>query len=105
MTKEEITISTWNVQTLRSAGKSGLLRKDIKNYRCDLRLVEVRWTGTGEINEREIIWSGEENEHARGLGFWPRKRDRYALISYKPINSRILNKCTNGGRHRGGNRI
>ena len=42
------------------------------------------------MNGGEIIWSGEETEHAKGVGFWLRKRARKAPISYNPINARII---------------
>jgi len=39
---------------------------------------------------RRDKWSGEETEHAKGVGFWLSKWARKALISYNPINSRII---------------
>ena len=33
-------------------------------YKCDvMRIAEMRWTGMGEINNGEVIWSGEERQH------------------------------------------
>jgi len=29
----------------------------------------MRWTGSGEMNNGEIIWSGEEKNHTKGVGF------------------------------------
>ena len=84
-------IGTWNVQTLRSPGKLELLRNEMTPYECDiLGLAEVRWTGVGELNGGEVIWSGEEKNHMRGVGFLLSKRAKDALLGYNPVNSRII---------------
>jgi exonuclease III len=60
-------------------------------YECDiLGLAEMRWTESGELNGGEIIWSGEKKDHAKGVGFILSRRARGALISYNPVNSRII---------------
>jgi len=79
------------VQTLWSTGKLELLRKEMEPYNYDiLGLAEMRWTGSGEINGGEIIWSGEEKNHVKGVGFLLSKRAQSALLSYKAINARII---------------
>ena len=89
--KDELTVGTWNVRTLWAAGHLELLKEEMKSYRCDiLGLSEVRWTGSGEINGCEVIWSGDETEHQRGVGFLLSSRARMALLGYKPINSRMI---------------
>ena len=41
----------------------------MKAYRYDiLGLAEMRWTGSGDLNKGEVIWSGEEKDHQRGGG-------------------------------------
>jgi len=50
----------------------------------------MRWTGKGEMNGREVIWSGEEKSHTKGVGFLLSKRARNALLSYNAVNSRII---------------
>jgi len=50
----------------------------------------MRWTGAGELNNEEVIWSGEENDHQRGVGFLLNSRARLALLGYKPVNSRKI---------------
>ena len=63
----------------------------MERYKCDiLGLAEVRWTGQGEINGGEVIWSGEDKEHARGVGFYLSKRARGAMIGYYPVSPRIM---------------
>uniref|UniRef100_A0A672MKF5 Endonuclease/exonuclease/phosphatase domain-containing protein n=1 Tax=Sinocyclocheilus grahami TaxID=75366 RepID=A0A672MKF5_SINGR len=90
-------IGTWNVRTLRSPGKLELLRKEMTPYECDiLGLSEMRWTGVGELNGGEVIWSGEEKNHMRGVGFLLSKRAKDALLGYNPVNSRNIVARFNG---------
>ncbi|XP_016299301.1 uncharacterized protein LOC107656114 [Sinocyclocheilus anshuiensis] len=90
-------IGTWNVRTLRSPGKLELLRKEMTPYECDiLGLAEMRWTGVGELNGGEVIWSGEEKNHMRGVGFLLSKRAKDALLGYNPVNSRNIVTRFNG---------
>ena len=71
--------------------KLELLRKEMEVYNCDiLGLGEIRWTGSGEINGGEVIWSGEEKNHVRGVGFLLNKRARSALLSYNAVIARII---------------
>lgn len=67
--KCRLTIGTWNVRTLWATGQLELLRNEMKAYRYDiLGLAEMRWTGSGDLNNGEVIWSGEEKDHQRGGG-------------------------------------
>lgn len=89
--KDELTVGTWNVRTLWAAGHLELLKEEMKRYRWDiLGLSEVRWTGSGEVNGCEMIWSGDDTEHQRGVGFLLSSRARMALLGYKPVNSRMI---------------
>ncbi len=91
VTKSEITVGTWNVRSLWETGKLELLKEEMKRYRYDiLGLAEVRWTGAGELNGGEMIWSGEEKDHVRGVGFLLSQRAKAALLGYKPFNSRMM---------------
>ncbi|CAM4921050.1 unnamed protein product [Rotaria socialis] len=68
--KNTLTVGTWNVQTLWTAGKLELLRNEMKRFRYDIiGISEVRWTGKGETPNADFIWSGEESSHMRGVGF------------------------------------
>lgn len=88
---KEFVVGTWNVQTLWSTGKLELLRQEMSRYKHDiLGLSEMRWTMAGELNGAEVIWSGEEKEHVRGVGFLLSKRAREALMGYNPVCSRII---------------
>jgi len=55
-----------------------------------LGLSEMRWTGKREMNGGEVIWSGEEKSHTKGVGFLLSKRARTALLSYTAVNSKII---------------
>src|SRR6218665_1443378 len=69
----------------------------MKAYRYDiLGLAEMRWTGSGDLNNGEVIWSGEEKDHQRGVVFLLNSRARLALLGYKPVNSRIIAARFNG---------
>ena len=88
---EQMKIGTWNVQTLASPGKLELLRIEMAPYACDiLGLSEMHWTGVGELNGGEVIWSGEVRKHVKGVGFLLSKRAKEALLGYNPVNSRII---------------
>jgi len=70
------------MQTLWSADKLELLRKEMEVYNCDiLGLSEMSWTGKGEMNGGEVIWSGEEKKE------WASYKKCNALLSYNALNS------------------
>ena len=49
---------------------AGAAEKKMTVYRYDiLGLAEMRWTGSGDLNNGEVIWSGEEKNHQRGWDF------------------------------------
>ena len=89
--RKVLKIGTWNVQTLWRAGKLDLLHEDIKPYECDiLGIAEMYWTKTGEIGGGEVIWSGEDKDHERGVGLLLSKKARDCLLGYKHVNPRII---------------
>ncbi|CAF2041487.1 unnamed protein product [Rotaria magnacalcarata] len=66
ITKDTLTVGTWNVQTLWATRKLELLRNEMKRFRFDvIRISEVRWTGKGERPSGDFIWSGEDTTHQR----------------------------------------
>ncbi|CAF1426895.1 unnamed protein product [Adineta ricciae] len=63
----------------------------MKRFRYEIiGISEVRWTGKGETPSGDLIWSGEERTHTRGVGFLLSKQAKKALIGYNPINSWII---------------
>ena len=86
LVKDTLTVGTWNVQTLRAAGKLELLRNEMKRFKYDIiGISEVRWTENGDF-----IWSGEENTFTRGVGFSLSAQAKKALIECNPVSSRIV---------------
>ena len=58
----------------------------MRPYECDiLGIAEMRWTKTGDAGGGEVIWSGEDKDHKRGVGFLLSKKARDCLIGYKPV--------------------
>ena len=91
ITKDTLTVGTWNVQTLWATGKLELLRNEMKRFRFDvIGISEVRWTGKGETPSGDFIWSGEDTTHARGVGMLLSAKAKKTLIGYNPISSRVI---------------
>jgi len=41
-----------------------------KPYECDiLGIAEIHWNRVGEIGGGEVVWSSEDKDHERGVGF------------------------------------
>ena len=92
--KTVLTVGTWNVRTLREAGKMQLLQEEPKRYRCDndiLGISEMRWTKAGEIGGVKILWPEGDSRHEAGVGFLLSNRARNALMGYKPVSNRTFN--------------
>ena len=68
-----ITTGTWNVRSLKTAGKVEELTHEMKRYRWNiLGLCEVRWKNFGETSTPEghrLFFSGREDRHEHGVGF------------------------------------
>ena len=72
--RNNITTGTWNVRSLRAAGKAEELTHKMKRYRWDiLGLCEVRWKNFAETSTPEghkPFFSGRrEDGHEHGVGF------------------------------------
>ena len=69
--RNNITIGTWNIESLRAAGKVEELTDEMKRYRWNiLGLCEVRWKNFGETSTPEghkLFFSGREDKHEHGL--------------------------------------
>ncbi|CAF4402678.1 unnamed protein product, partial [Rotaria magnacalcarata] len=91
ITKDTLTVGTWNVQTLWATGKLELLRNEMKRFRFNaIGISEVRWTGKGETPSGDFIWSGEDTTHTRGVGMLLSAKAKKTLIGYNPISSRVI---------------
>ena len=101
ITKNTLTVGTWNVQTLWTTGKLELLRNEMKRYRYDIvSISEVRWTRKGETSNRDFIWSGEDKTHVRGVGMLLSDGARKALIGNNPANSRVITARFDAAPHK-----
>ena len=64
--REDITIATWNVRTLRAAGKLEEFLHEMDRYKCSiLGLCEMRWSKSGEIRTdggHRVYFSGKEDK-------------------------------------------
>ena len=91
ITKDIFTVGTWNVKTLWATGKLELLRNEMKRYKYEvIGISEVRWTRKGETSSGDFIWSGESSTHTKGVEILLNAKARKSLLSYNPIDSRII---------------
>ena len=67
--------------------------KEMENYKIDiLGVSEMRWTGQGCMDSRgkTVLYSGKEQHHTHGVGIFLSKTAAQTLVSWKPINERII---------------
>ncbi|XP_068191506.1 craniofacial development protein 2-like [Antennarius striatus] len=90
-------IATWNIRTMFTAGKMTVIVDEMRRYNISiLGLCETRWLQTGEvklISDESILYSGHSDEnapHMEGVTFILSKESQRALISWEPVNSRII---------------
>ena len=71
--RENIAVGTWNVRTLRPAGKLEQLTHAMSRYHWNtVGLCEMRWKNFGEMSTddgHKVYFSGEESKHEYGVGF------------------------------------
>ncbi|XP_035828272.1 craniofacial development protein 2-like [Aplysia californica] len=92
--RNNISIGTWNVRTLRTAGKLEELTNEMNRYQWALLgLCEVRWKKFGEIKTQEghkLHFSGEEDKHMNGFGFFIHKDIVNRVMDCRPISSQLI---------------
>ena len=71
--RENMAVGTWNVRTLRPAGKLEQLTHAMSRYHWNIvGLCEMRWKNFGEMSTddgHKVYFSGEEGKHEYGVGF------------------------------------
>ena len=76
--RSNIITGTWNVRTLREAGKLDELTHEMNIYRWNiLGLCEVRWKSIGETSTQEghtLYYSGRDDKQEQGVGFLIHKK-------------------------------
>jgi len=92
--RNNITIGTWNVRTLRAIGKLEELTHEMNRYHWNiLGLCEVRWKSIGEIStldNHKLYFSGKEEKHEHGVGFLVHKDNVSTVMGCRPISSRLI---------------
>ena len=92
--RDNITIGTWNVRTLKDEGKIHELVYEMERYQWNLLgLCEMRWKGIGETTTEEghkVYYSGKQNSHAEGVGFLIHKDIANTVMECRPISSRLI---------------
>ena len=92
--RNNITIGTWNVRTLREAGKVEELTHEMNRYRWNiLGLCEMRWKNIGETSTQEghkLYFSGRDDTHEQGVGFLVHKDNVNCVMGCRPISSRLI---------------
>ena len=92
--RNNITIGTWNVRSLRAAGKVEELTHKMKRYQWSIPgLFEVRWKNFGETSTPEghkLFFGGYEDRHEHGVGFLIHKDTVNAIMGSWPVSSRLI---------------
>jgi exonuclease III len=86
----DLTIGTWNVQTMLLPGKMMEIADEFLKLGIDhVALQEIRWQGQGEINKKSftVIYSGPENQTGQyGTGFIISKKIRENIFECEPVS-------------------
>ena len=94
LAKNNFTTGTWNIRTMYCQGKLKELRYKMERYKWNvIGLAETRWTGAGKITTEaghKLWYSGEENEHVKGVGFLIHKKNVKSVLECAPILCRII---------------
>ena len=89
--RNNITIGTWDMRSLRAAGKAEELTHEIKRCRWSiLGLCEVGWKNFGQTSTPEghrLIFSGRKGRHEHGVGFLIHKDTVNAILGCRPVSS------------------
>ena len=84
-----------NIDTLNKAGKIDLVLNELKKTEVKWDVIgfsESHWPGQGEFirDGVKVIYKGRDDEvHREGVGFLLSEKAQKAVISCKPINSRL----------------
>ncbi len=80
-----------------AGGKTAVIAKEMRRYRISLLdLCETRWLQSGQVklaSGESILYSGHPEDsapHTEGVGFMLFKEAPRAVISWEPVNSRII---------------
>jgi exonuclease III len=89
----EITLATWNVQTMLKPGKMKEIMEELGKVRVDVVTVqEIRWQRQGRIDKKDffLFYSGPKERTGRyGTGFIGSAKIRISLLALEPLNDRL----------------
>jgi len=92
--RKELRVGTWNVRSLVKEGKLDLLEQQLDRYQIQIcGLTEVWWKEKGHFttnNGHKIVYSGNDEVQRQGVALWMNSKMAKSLISYEPINSRLI---------------
>ena len=87
------TVGCWNVISLYNPGAMKLLVQELEHFKWDvMSIAETHLTGVDDIREGDcrIISSGGEGLHRARVALVIGKTAADALVSFKPVNDRII---------------
>ena len=92
--REDITIATLHVRTLRAVGKVEEHLHGMDRYKWSiLGLCQMRWKKSGEIPKdggHRVYFSGKADKHEQGVGFLVHKDTVKSVIGCRAISSRLI---------------
>ena len=92
--KHCVKFAVWNVQTLNEQAKGIKLAKEMERYHIDiLGVSECRYVGSDHtvIANKHVLYSGrEDGRHYQGVALFFSAHVARCLISWEPINERLL---------------
>ena len=92
--RENISVGTWYVRTLRPAGKLEQLTHAMRRYHWNIvGLCEMRWKNFGEMSTddgHKVYFSDEEDRHEYGVGFLVHKDVVDAVLGCRPGTSKLI---------------
>ena len=92
--RENTSVGTWKVRTLRPAGKLEQLTHAMGRYHWNIvGLCEMRWKNIGEMSTDDghnVYCSGEADRHEYGVGFLVHKDIASAVLGCRPVSRRLI---------------
>jgi len=89
----EITLATWNVQTMLKPGRMKEIMEEISKARVDvIAAQEIRWQGQGRIDKKDfsLFYSGPKERTGRyGTGFIINAKMRKYFLSFEHLSDRL----------------
>ena len=90
-----IRVGAWNVRTMYESGKTAQVIKEMDRYKVNiLGISEMRWTDSGIVtlgSGQTVVYSGRsDGQHQEGVGLIIDKQTRKSLLSWEPIDARII---------------